>query len=289
MFGGGDPFGDNPFRSVHRQMRAMDNMMNTMMNDAFTMLDGFGGGFNQPMITNGMGYPPHHDGGMMIHPFGGFFGPSFMSNMMGQVNNVQQRAMNDPNSLVFSQSTMISYDGSGAPKVIQESTRKAGNAKETRRAVKDEQGDHLSVGHSIGDRSHIIEKKRDKYGRVKQQQQFVNLDQDEAELFNNEFKSQATNFFGHPSTKQIAIEGSKRKAKKTDNRRSNETSTPIVTIPDDEDEPFSGGGERYYKNRPEERTVYSNNGFGPIIREIDEEADSTNAKRRKGIFGKFVN
>lgn len=43
--------------------------------------------------------------------------------------------MNDPNSTVITQSTMISYDGSGQPRVVQSSTRKAGDVKETRQFV----------------------------------------------------------------------------------------------------------------------------------------------------------
>lgn len=35
----------------------------------------------------------------------------------------------------------------------------------------------MEVGHHVGDRSHIIEKKRDKDGRMRQQQKFVNLDE----------------------------------------------------------------------------------------------------------------
>lgn len=45
----------------------------------------------------------------------------------------KSNGMNDPNSMVMSQSTMITYDGSGAPKVVQSSLRKAGDVQETRR------------------------------------------------------------------------------------------------------------------------------------------------------------
>lgn len=42
--------------------------------------------------------------------------------------------MNDPNSHVFSHSTMISFDGrnGGQPRVIEKSIRKSGDVKETR-------------------------------------------------------------------------------------------------------------------------------------------------------------
>lgn len=66
----------------------------------------------------------------------------------------------------------------------------------------------LSIGHSIGDRSHIIDKKRDKDGRIRQQQRFVNLNEHEAGEFNNEFKTRASKFFtGDASgSRQQAIE-----------------------------------------------------------------------------------
>ena len=37
--------------------------------------------------------------------------------------------------------------------------------------------ERMSVGHTIGDRTHVIEKKRDRDGRIREQQRFVNLDQ----------------------------------------------------------------------------------------------------------------
>jgi len=43
------------------------------------------------------------------------------------------------------------------------------------RVVKDGDEEHVTVGHTIGDRSHLIEKKRDKTGRTHQKQKFVNL------------------------------------------------------------------------------------------------------------------
>lgn len=47
---------------------------------------------------------------------------------------MQAQAMNDPNSHVFSHSTMISFDGrnGGQPRVVEKSIRKSGDVKETR-------------------------------------------------------------------------------------------------------------------------------------------------------------
>lgn len=38
-------------------------------------------------------------------------------------------------------------------------------------------GDKLTIGHTIGDRTHVIEKKRDRDGRIRERQSFVNLAQ----------------------------------------------------------------------------------------------------------------
>lgn len=47
---------------------------------------------------------------------------------------MQSRALNDPNSQVFTHSTMITYDGrnGGQPRIVEKSIRKAGDVKETR-------------------------------------------------------------------------------------------------------------------------------------------------------------
>lgn len=119
--------------------------------------------------------------------------------------------MHDPNSVVVSESTMISFDPNGQPKVVQASTRKAGNVKETRRyenillnnlskifskfrTLRDGEREEVSIGHSIGDKTHIVEKKRDKSGKVRQQQKFINMHEGECRfhiflylLYLNEF------------------------------------------------------------------------------------------------------
>ncbi|KAK6042646.1 hypothetical protein COOONC_19848 [Cooperia oncophora] len=114
--------------------------------------------------------PPHHR--QVARPFDPFrgFGGLFSEDL-------QERAMNDPNSHVYSQSTMVTFGGDGQPRVVENSVRKSGDVKETRRALRDGAREEMSIGHTIGDRTHIIEKKRDKDGNVRRQQRFVNLDE----------------------------------------------------------------------------------------------------------------
>ncbi|RCN28781.1 hypothetical protein ANCCAN_25474 [Ancylostoma caninum] len=85
--------------------------------------------------------------------------------------------MNDPHSHVFTQSTMVTIGEDGQPRVVENSVRKSGDVKETRRSLRDGEREEMAIGHTIGDRTHIIEKKRDKDGNVRRQQRFVNLDE----------------------------------------------------------------------------------------------------------------
>jgi hypothetical protein len=242
-----------------------------------------------------------------LHPFGGGLlgGGGIFGGLMQHMNNLQSHALNDPHSTVFSEATMVSFDGQGQPKVVQSSTRKAGDAKETRRTV--QRGadlSELSVGHSIGDRSHVIEKKRDKTGKFRQQQRFVNLDEDGAEDFNNEFKSHANHHLhssfgfipggsnGHGDRRSIKINA--HNYGKKDAGRPEIQQGPIVTVPDDDDDDIDvvyqrkGGRTKNRSDDVEENYVRSNTGSNPTIREItDEEEESEIPKRRKGFLGRF--
>lgn len=298
MFGGGgDPFG-NPFDHMRRTMEQMEEFQNNMLNSMFGA-DPFGMFGNprrqQQMIDNG--HRQRQRAPDMLSPFGGFGGGLF-GGIMQHMDQFQNHAMNDPHSAVFSQSTMISYDGTGQPKVVQNSTRKVGDVKETRRSVQNGPEEHISVGHHVGDRAHVIEKKRDKDGKVRQQQRFVNLDEDEAEQFNNEFKSRATRnissmFNGGTSNSTRAIEnGNSSRGNRRAVSNGNSSSAPIVTIPDESDEEDTHRHGRDRRNgQKNDNFVYSNTRGGPSIREIDEDdmdENGSNKRRRKGLFGKIL-
>ncbi|VBB29894.1 unnamed protein product [Acanthocheilonema viteae] len=236
-----------------------------------------------------------HDMALM-DPFGFNF-----NGIMRQMENVQAQAMNDPNSHVFSHSTMISFDGrnGGQPRVIEKSIRKTGDVKETRHAIRtgeDGVGDKLTIGHTIGDRSHVIEKKRDRDGRIRERQSFVNLSQDEAEAFDREFASRARrNLMGSRSDghRTRAIEGGTRYGGTTSNSRNyvpriGGTSAPIITLPDEEDDSDVMAEEDYGRGKRSNSRFASGSG-GPVIREVtdDDEDGSNNHKRRKGFFGRL--
>ncbi|VDM72195.1 unnamed protein product [Strongylus vulgaris] len=92
--------------------------------------------------------------------------------------DMQERAMNDPHSQVYTQSTMVTFGEDGQPRVSW-----FFDLFSSCRAVRDGAREEMAIGHTIGDRTHIIEKKRDKDGNVRRQQRFVNLDECELVIF----------------------------------------------------------------------------------------------------------
>lgn len=107
-------------------MNQMNSMMNQMLGSAFgrqPML-----GFD-PMNPHQQAMPRNarHRDPMALSVFDGFGGFGF-----GGLTNLMNMASNDPNSMVFSQSTMVTLNPDGTQRVVSNSTRKAGDVKETR-------------------------------------------------------------------------------------------------------------------------------------------------------------
>ncbi|EJD74819.1 hypothetical protein, variant [Loa loa] len=292
----GDPFGfGNIHHQIRQQMRDMERMAHGMLNpfgSLFNMHNTFDSIMGEPSGTR-----PSHEMALM-DPFGFNLG-----GIMRQMENMQAQAMNDPNSHVFSHSTMISFDGrnGGQPRVVEKSIRKTGDVKETRHAIRtgeDGIGDKLTIGHTIGDRTHVIEKKRDRDGRIRERQSFVNLAQDEAEAFDREFTSRARrNLMGGRTDGQRtrAIEGGNRYGGTTSNSRSHVpriggsgANAPIITLPDEEDDSDVTIEEDYGRGKRSSSRFASTSG-GPVIREMtdDDEDGVNNHKRRKGFFGRL--
>lgn len=159
----------------------------------------------------------HHPAHNMLAPMspfgmlGGGMGSMFsnMENMMRnmQSNMAQMHAMGPNMSSVMQSSTQmpgssfqssftsISYgNGSGQPQVYQSSSSTTigpGGVKETKKTEKDSRTgvQKIAIGHHIGDRAHIIEKtKNSRSGDNEESQEYINLEEEEAEEFNNEFK-----------------------------------------------------------------------------------------------------
>ncbi|KAL0275115.1 UNVERIFIED_CONTAM: hypothetical protein PYX00_003076 [Menopon gallinae] len=104
---------------------------------------------------------------------------------------------NDPNGHSFSSSTFMTMSSGpdGRPQVYQasQSTRTApGGIRETKKSVCDSRTGtkKMAIGHHIGDRSHVMEREQNIHsGREEERQEFINLDEEEAEEFNREWET----------------------------------------------------------------------------------------------------
>jgi len=185
-------FNDDPFfNSQMDSMRHMESMMDSMMSPF-----GMGGMFGQRALQSPQ---QHGQRGNALMPFG--FGGSLFP-MDSMFSNFNQMA-NNPNCHSFSSSSVMTYttDESGQPQVYQasSSTRTApGGVKETRRTVQDSRTglQEMAIGHHLQDRGHVVEKKKNRFtGDEEDNEEFINLDDDEAEKFNQEWQQKAQSTF----------------------------------------------------------------------------------------------
>ncbi|KAJ0022090.1 hypothetical protein NQD34_009580 [Periophthalmus magnuspinnatus] len=142
-----------------------------------------------------------------LFSFGSFDNTDLMRNPIGIVNNMITNMRNRvdmprdfENGHSFSSSSVMTYSkvGNEPSKVFQASSstlRAPGGIKETRQAIKDSESglQKMAIGHHIQDRGHIMEKKfNNKTGEKEFNQDFQNLDESEAEAFDEEFKQKVS-------------------------------------------------------------------------------------------------
>lgn len=152
-------------REMERSMRHMDRMMGSMMNemmmDPFAMLRG--GGPAMAMLEDGAGgqgrRPTARRNEVCLEEVFNLLAActslhgsvrwirfrrrslasdgswTSLAERLDVQNELQHAALNDPNSHVFTQSTVMTFDESGRPRVEKKSVRKTGDVKETRRFV----------------------------------------------------------------------------------------------------------------------------------------------------------
>ena len=137
---------------------------------------------------------------------------ALMNQMMSMGNNMPRDFDNmgsviqaDPSSQVYSSSTVMTYSNSadGKPKIYQASTQTKqgpGGVKETRNMVRDsDKGiEKVSIGHHIGDRSHVIERQK-LNGQIEEIVNLENLDDEQLNEFNHEFESKIRSSHYHNS------------------------------------------------------------------------------------------
>ncbi|KAJ7990496.1 hypothetical protein DPEC_G00300920 [Dallia pectoralis] len=123
-------------------------------------------------------------------------------NRMKDMHRNFENLSTDSNTHSFSSSSVMTYSKveGEPPKVFQASsqTRRApGGIKETRRALKDTESglEKMSIGHHIQDRGHVVEKKHNKRtGERELNQDFQNLDESEAQSFDEEWQQEVCKF-----------------------------------------------------------------------------------------------
>lgn len=195
MFGSllGD-FEDDPFFGSHmRSMRQMNDMMNSMFSNPFGMFGGMGG-MGPPAI--GSSHGPDR-GRTDLMPFG--FPNMNMNRMFEDIDR-----LGNPNCHSFSSSTVMTMTSGpdGRPQVYQasSSTRTVpGGVKETKKSVCDSRSGvkKISIGHHIGERAHVLEREQNYHsGEREERQEFINLEEEEAEDFNREFEQRTRHSLG---------------------------------------------------------------------------------------------
>ncbi|XP_054241864.1 myeloid leukemia factor 1 isoform X2 [Indicator indicator] len=216
-----DPFFRDPFAAHHEHMRQMmRSFSDPFGRDPFLSLPGgvesraeWRAGPDTQLALRGGGRATSYS----LMPFGGFgrldadFGDPFfaMDRMMSKMRNSMlemQRKFDDlsvhPDAHTFSSSSVMTYSrvGDEPPKVFQASaqTRTApGGVKETRKALRDSESgvEKMAIGHHIKDRAHVIKKsKNSKTGDEEMNQEFINLDETEAQTFDEEWQKEIMKF-----------------------------------------------------------------------------------------------
>ncbi|XP_055693103.1 myeloid leukemia factor isoform X2 [Lutzomyia longipalpis] len=183
MFGSSmlNDFDEDPFFGHHlRSMRQMSNMMNSLLSDPFGMFGGFdaiGGGAPALMGPSQTALTP--------------FGFPNINRLLATPGGF----MEHPGMQSYSSSSYVSMTSGpdGRPHVYQASSSTKtgpGGLRETQKTVQDSRTGikKMAIGHHIGDRAHVIEREQNAHaGTQEERQDFINLDEDEAEDFDREF------------------------------------------------------------------------------------------------------
>ncbi|KAJ8368804.1 hypothetical protein SKAU_G00088320 [Synaphobranchus kaupii] len=217
-----DPFFSDPFQAHNERVRQMMRSFSEPFgrDPVPRLTDGRGGRPREHEPSSSLAMPQDHMG---MDPFRNPFDAmdNMMTGMRSRMGNLHRNFENlstDSNAHSFSSSSVMTYSkmGDEPAKVYQASsqTRRApGGIKETRRAQKDsESGEQkMAIGHHIQDRGHVIERKHnDMTGERELNQDFQNMDETEAQSFNDEWQREVSKF--SPSAPMSRLEASKPRA-----------------------------------------------------------------------------
>ncbi|XP_034405049.1 myeloid leukemia factor 1 isoform X2 [Cyclopterus lumpus] len=200
-----DPFFSDPFQAHREHMRQMMRSFSEPYGGLVvpSIMDGRNCGFDVSEHPSSSLALRGENGEMTRNPFSMF--DNMMSsrrNRMQEMHKNFENMSTDSNTHSFSSSSVMTYSkvGNEPPKVFQasSSTRRApGGIKETQQAVKDSETglEKMSIAHHIQDRGHVVEKKYNKKtGQKEFNQDFNNIDESEAQSFDDEWQQEVSKF-----------------------------------------------------------------------------------------------
>lgn len=200
-----DPFFSDPFRAHREHMRHMMRSFSEPFGAPLfpSITDGRSHGRNMAEHPSSSLALRNQHRDMMQNPFSMF--DNMMANMRNRMEDMHRNFDNmptDSNAHSFSSSSVMTYSkiGNEPPKVYQATSstiRAPGGIKETRQAVKDSESglQKMRIGHHIQDRGHVVEKKyNNKTGEKEFNQDFQNMDESEAQSFDDEWQEKVTEF-----------------------------------------------------------------------------------------------
>ncbi|XP_076820621.1 myeloid leukemia factor 1-like [Clavelina lepadiformis] len=137
-----------------------------------------------------------------------------MNRMMSHMHTNMDKIEGNPNVHSFSSSSVMSYhnDGKSKPKMMQasKSTRLApGQIRETRRSYRDSESgiEKMAIGHHIGSKGHVMEKRRQQGGPVEEERRFLEMNEDDIDGFEREWKSKTSSYPIPPNNRRAVGQG----------------------------------------------------------------------------------
>ncbi|XP_053566064.1 myeloid leukemia factor 1 isoform X2 [Bombina bombina] len=214
-----DPFFSDPFRAHQEHVRQMMRSFSDPFgrDPFFSTTDGRSRGRRGQEDTQVALREDHRASSLCHMPHQGFSNMSsdlmdpfhsmdnMMTNMRNRMLNIHKQfegLADNPDSHLFSSSSVMTYSkvGDEPPKIFQATsqTRKApGGIKETKKAIRDSETgiEKMAIGHHIKDRGHVIKKSvNNKTGDRELNQEFLNIDEEEAPQFNDEWVNEISKY-----------------------------------------------------------------------------------------------
>ncbi|KAM4693578.1 myeloid leukemia factor 1 isoform 2-T2 [Discoglossus pictus] len=225
-----DPFFSDPFIAHQEHVRQMMRSFSEPFgrDPFFSITDGRSQGRRGQEVAQvplGEGHRASSLSHMPLHSFSSLQAYNYrdtfhsMDNMMTNMRNKMidlhkqcEDLSESPDAHIFKSSSVMTYSKSGnePPKVFQATsqTRKApGGIKETKRSIRDSESgiEKMAVGHHINDRGHIVKKSLNKKtGDQELNQEFLNLEEEEAQTFADEWTAKVSKFI--PSKEKLKVE-----------------------------------------------------------------------------------